>query len=501
MLLLAPPGSVGASSPYITGLRVTNGLGAALAGSSATTISPDGDGFRDTARLQFDLSTPATVRVRIASFRYRGKVVFDRRFSLRSGRQSLQWRPSFGIQPRTYVVRVTVHDGAAKPPAVAAVIRVLGIEAAFSQASYSPNATALLRLDSDRTELVLQLFRVGAYASRDGSLGEPVSEPVAMSRRRGRPNDVRVRIGDWPSGFYFARLTDVAGRSGYAPFVVRPRELGENRVGIVLPTYTWQAYNFRDNDRDGIGDTWYARKSNRLLLGRPYLDRGLPPFFRSYDLAFLRWLARGGRAVDVLADSDVTAAPSAAHLAAAYDLLVFPGHHEYVTRRELDLVGGFRDRGGNLAFLSANNFFWCVEVRGRTLVRVRKWRDLNRPEASLLGVQYVGGDHGEQQAPFVVRQSRHAGWLFAGTGLHPGSRFGRFGIEIDSVTPNSPRGTHVVAEIPNGLGRGLTAQMTYYETPSGAKVFSAGAFTLGGHANYEPIATILDNLYRRLARP
>jgi hypothetical protein len=91
--------------------------------------------------------------------------------------------------------------------------------------------------------------------------------------------------------------------------------------------------------------------------------------------------------------------------------------------------------------------------------------------------------------------------LFAGTGLRPGSRFGRFGIEIDSMTPDSPRGTHVVAEIPNGLGRGLTAQMTYYETRSGARVFSAGAFTLGGHANYEPIATILDNLYRRLAQP
>jgi hypothetical protein len=43
--------------------------------------------------------------------------------------------------------------------------------------------------------------------------------------------------------------------------------------------------------------------------------------------------------------------------------------------------------------------------------------------------------------------------------------------------------------------------MTYYESPSGAKVFSAGAFTLGGHANYEPIATILGNLYRRLANP
>lgn len=485
----------------ITGLRVTNGVGAAHGNSSATTISPDGDGFRDSARLQFDLSAPATVRVRIESLRYRGKVVFDRRFELRSGRHSMAWRPSPGVQPRTYVIRVIARDGAAAFPAPTSVVRVLGIEAAFGRASYPARAPALMRVETDRTDLTLQFFRVGAFPSRRDPIGEPVSKPVAIRTRRGGPSDLRVRIGDWPTGFYLARLTDARGRSGYAPFVLRPHELGENRVAVVLPTYTWQAYNFRDVDRNGIGDTWYARGSNRLRLGRPYLDRGLPPFFRSYDLAFLRWLARGNRTVDVLADSDVAAATSAAQLAAAYDLLVFPGHHEYVTRREFDLARGFRDQGGNLAFLSANNFFWRVEVYGRTLLRVRKWRNLNRPEASLLGVQYVGGDHGERQAPFVVRRSRHAGWLFAGTGLRPGSLFGRFGIEIDSVTPDSPRGVHIVAEIPNGLGRGLTAQMTYYETPSGAKVFSAGAFTLGGHANDEPIATILDNLYRRLARP
>ena len=498
-LLLAPPGSVGAWSPLVTGLRVTNGVGPG--GGTSTTISPDGDGFRDTARLEFSLSAPATVRVYIESLRYHGEVVFDRRFSLRAGRKTIVWRPSPGIPPRTYVVRLTVPGSRFASPIAAPVVRVLGIEAAFGRESYRARSRALLRVTTDRTDLTLQFFRVGAFRSSQEGLGEPVSEPVAVTTRRGRRSNLHVRIGDWPTGFYLARLTDGSGRFGYAPFVLRPRVLGENRVAVVLPTYTWQAYNFRDADRDGVGDTWYARAGNRVLLGRPYLDRGVPPFFRRYDLAFLRWLARGDRAVDILSDSDLAAAPSPAHLAAAYDLLVFPGHHEYVTQREFDLVRGFRDRGGNLAFLSANNFFWRVDVRGRTLVRVRKWRDLQRPESSLLGVQYVAGDHGERQAPFVVRQSPHTGWLFAGTGLRTGSRFGRFGIEIDVVTPASPPETHVVAEIPNALGRGLTAQMTYYESRSGAKVFSAGAFTLAGHANYEPIATILDNLYRRLANP
>jgi hypothetical protein len=481
------------------GLCVTNGVGPV--GGSSTTISPDGDGFRDTAKLEFRLSAPATLRVYIESLRYHGEVVFDRRFSLRAGRNTIDWRPSPGIPPRTYVIRITVPGDRRASPLLTPVVRVLGIEAAFRRESYRPQSLALLGVATDRMDLTLQFFRVGAFRSSQDALGEPVSEPVAVTTRRGRRNDLYVRIGDWPTGFYLARLTDGTGRFGHAPFVLRPRTLGESRVAVVLPTYTWQAYNFRDADRNGVGDTWYARPGNRVVLGRPYLDRGVPPFFQSYDLAFLRWLARGDRVVDILSDSDLDAAASPARLAAAYDLLVFPGHHEYVTRRELDLVRGFRDRGGNLAFLSANNFFWRVEVQGRTLVRIGKWRDLHLPEASLLGVQYVAGDHGERQAPFIIRRSRHAGWLFEGTGLRPGSRFGRFGIEIDSITPDSPRGTHVLAEIPNGLGRGLTAQMTYYETRPGAKVFSAGAFTLAGHANYEPVARILDNLYRRLAQP
>ena len=49
---------------------------------------------------------------------------------------------------------------------------------------------------------------------------------------------------------------------------------------------------------------------------------------------------------------------------AAYDLIVFPGHTEYVTRRMFDLIQGFRDLGGRLIFLSANNFFRRVDRSG-----------------------------------------------------------------------------------------------------------------------------------------
>ena len=84
--------------------------------------------------------------------------------------------------------------------------------------------------------------------------------------------------------------------------------------------------------------------------------------------------------------------------------------------------------------------------------------------------------------------------------MRPGSRFGHFGIELDRRTAASPPGTQVVAEIQNLDGSGLTAQMTYYER-RGAKVFAAGAFTLGGAALWPQVSQVLDNLWRRLTAP
>jgi hypothetical protein len=99
-----------------------------------------------------------------------------------------------------------------------------------------------------------------------------------------------------------------------------------------------------------------------------------------------------------------------------------------------------------------------------------------------------------------VRDAASTPWLFARTPLRRGSRLvPRGGIEIDATTRSSPRGTKVIAEIPRLFGPRFTAQMTYYETPRGAKVFAAGAFTLAGYI-WEPHAgTLVTNLWARLA--
>jgi hypothetical protein len=385
-------------------------------------------------------------------------------------------------------------------PSHAGTSRLGKLEAAFGRESYRPGEAARLALWRAGGDVTVQVFRTGPERVKTRGNSTMNGVPVATPARYRAGSRLRIRIGAWPTGVYFARVTARGGRVAFAPFVLRPRRLGEHRVAVVLPTLTWQSYNFRDDDRDGDADTWYAgdRSGRTVRLGRPHLNRGVPLRFRAYDLPFLHWLAWSNREVDYLAQIDVERANGAA-LRRAYDLIVFPGHHEYVTDAEFDAVTRFRDLGGNLAFLSANNFFWKVERRGNVLYKIAMWRDLGRPEAALVGIQYVTYGS-ELRGPYAVRNAGAAPWLFRGTGLRNGSRFGTFGIEIDRKTAASPRGTAVLAEIQNGHGPGKAGQMAYYETWRGAKVFAAGAFTLAGSATRSYGARLLENLWRHLAR-
>jgi hypothetical protein len=263
---------------------------------------------------------------------------------------------------------------------------------------------------------------------------------------------------------------------------------------VVEPTNTWQAYDFDD------GDSWYANAGvHDIALDRPYVGRGLPPHFAGYDLGFLRWYDRSGNVADFVADDDLERFASGARLRARYDLIVFPGHEEYVTAHVYDIVTAFRNLGGNLAFLSADNFFYAVQVRGDTMVGRTRWRDLGRPEAALVGAQYAGWELGRYpNRPYRIGTTSLAPWLFAGTGLRDGSLLGRYGIEVDQLTAASPADVRVLARIAGIFGPGISADMTYYRRGR-AQVFDAGVMNFGGSADWPVVSTLVANLWRRLA--
>ena len=377
------------------------------------------------------------------------------------------------------------------------------VEASFPLESYAPGSRARLVFVSKAKNVTLQFFKAGTEGRRpkasDVMLGSSMSARLLLGNVSPR-RTVRLPIGHWPSGVYFARLTARGRRVGYAPFVLRPHVLGEHRVAVVMPTQTWQAYNFRDEDGDHVGDTWYAdAHRNTVRLGRAFLNRGVPPHYKYYDEPFLRWLHASGKPVDYLSDAELNHVGSGRELARDYALIVFPGHHEYVTKHEYDVVTEFRNHGGNLMFLSANNFFWQVRIHGDVMTRVVRWRDIGRPEARLVGVEYFDWDHATgRRGPWIVRNVSAAPWIFAGSGLGFASRFASGGIEADSTDAHSPANVRVLARIPNIFGDGRSAEMTYYQH-HGAKVCAAGAFTLAGSVWQPPVERMIENLWTRLA--
>jgi N,N-dimethylformamidase beta subunit-like, C-terminal len=510
-----------ALAPALHDLQVGNGS-APFAGDRRllTTVSPNGDGFRDAAVVSFRLTRPATVRMdAVATNMVRAgqtstSSVWHTTRRLRAGPQVLVWRPARSTQPRTYILRLRVGTrvyGDYEPNGKqdAPVVRVQGVDAAFTRRSYAPGEGAELKLATDARTLRLQVF---AYQSpgrpseqdlRTAGLAKTGPIRIDWSGHRSRPALLRVvRAGDWPSGLYFVRASAADGRVGYAPFIVRPRRLGTQRVAVVLATNTWAAYNFADADGDGWGDSWYVSgRHNSVDLRRPFLDFGVPFRFRDWDLEFIAWLNRTGRSVDFLSDDDLDGVRTGDELAQRYDLVVFPGHEEYVTRHAYDVIERYRDVGGNLMFLAANNLYRRVERSGQRLVRRATWRRLGRPESAVVGVQYVGSDHGQRQAGYVVAGATSAPWAFAETGLVDGDAFGRYGIEIDARTAASPQGIQVLAHIPNLMGAGRSAEMTYYETAAGAKVFAAGALNFGASLGQPAVDRLLANVWTRLSAP
>jgi hypothetical protein len=515
-------------APRLLGLKVGNGSHP-FAGDRPllTTVSPNGDGLRDRAIVSFTLTAPARVRLDVVSTDSvkrsapLAQTVWTETVKLRAGKRRLVWRPKRATPDRTYVLRLIVigrHGarrlyGLPRPvphaAATAPVVRVQGISAAFTRRSYAPGDSADVSVATDAKSLRFQVYALTKIPHpteqdlRTG--GEAMTPAVTLDwhGNRDAPALVHVvRAGDWPSGLYFLRITANDGRVGYAPFILRPARLGTNRVAVVLSTNTWQAYNFDDSNGDGWGDSWYVSAAYRRIdLRRPYQDFGVPFRFRDWDLTFVSWLASTGKQVDFLSDDDLAQLAGGDELARRYDLVVFPGHEEYVTAHEYDVVQRYRDLGGNLLFLSANNFFWKVVRRGPYLTRVGEWRRLGRPEAQLAGVQFDAGDYGGRQGPYEVTGASTEPWAFAGTGLADGAAFGRYGFEIDKRAPSSPRDTHVLARIANLMGPGRSAEMTYYETRRGAKVFAAGALNFAASADDPAVSRLLENVWARLSRP
>jgi hypothetical protein len=334
----------------------------------------------------------------------------------------------------------------------------------------------------------------------------------------------------WKTGAYVGVLTTADGKyRSHVPFTVRDR--GPADLLLVLPDVTWQAYNLYPEDGHTGASLYHAWDGDGRLLGeseaattvsfdRPYAGAGLPLHVgHAYD--FIRWAERYGYDLAYADARDL----HAGHVdPTRYRGLVFPGHDEYWSanmRRTVELA---REHGTSLVFLSANTMYWQVElgpspsgVPDRLLTcRKRRgpgrpvlWREIDRHEQQLVGIQYAG--RVPEPHPLIVRNADH--WLWEATGAHEGDEVeGLVAGEADRYFPRTPLPEHedriLLAHSPYTDSEGVLRhqETSLYRAPSGALVFASGTFAWSpsldrpGHVDtrvQRATANLLDRICKR----
>ena len=159
-------GTSASSAPLLVGLHLGNGSSRfAGDGRLVTTISPNGDRFRDAALIRFRLLGVTRVRMTVNRTTGRLRPVYSHSYRLGPGRHTLRWAPPASRGPRTYLVRLVATDRAGRRTSFGAtsagagpspVIRVQGIDAAFRLESYRPAQFASLSVRTDAAHLTAE---------------------------------------------------------------------------------------------------------------------------------------------------------------------------------------------------------------------------------------------------------------------------------------------------------------------------------------------------------
>ncbi len=351
-------------------------------------------------------------------------------------------------------------------------------------------------------------------------------------------------------GLYYFHAKGESGEFFSFPLVVAPRAPAA-KVAVLASTNTWNAYNafggrsnyimaakmidtpivnskadlprYKLND---YGEWRSAETFAPLSFDRPEPYNHVPENVECTDpiegrqachLApaewrLLGWLEREGVAYDLYAD---------AHLhdgtldLDAYRVLILSTHPEYWSAEAYWRVKRWVfERGGRLMYLGGNGVNCAAELLdGGTAMRcVNSWpagcesrfHAHVESEANLLGVVFT--DPGAMTvAPYEVVRPEH--WVFEGTALRKGDRFGtrmlhaRYGDgasghETDKVSPSSPKNVELLAKGLNPDGGG--AHMVIFDTPHGGAVFSVGSITFPTALLCdEPCSQITANVLRR----
>jgi hypothetical protein len=369
----------------------------------------------------------------------------------------------------------------------------------------------------------IDVYRIGWYNGTGGRLMQhvgplngttqatcPINSSTGLIECNWADSYTLATQTTWTSGIYLAVLKNAANYQNFIVFVVRD----DSRVAPLMyqqPVTTYQAYNDYPNDNQTgkslydfnsygsttIGGTHGAVK---VSFDRPYMDNGSGGDFFSWEINFIRWMEKSGYDVTYTTSVDTHTNGSAL---LNYRGFISSGHDEYWSKTMYDAAIAARDAGINLAFFGANSVYTQIRfeasstgVPNRVMVCYRdasidpntdptletvNWRDapLNRPEQTLVGVQFISQVPWNSQtgfATYVVNNSSN--WVYAGTGFTDGATVpGIVGYEADQFFtgtpgPNAVAGTFTL--LSHSTWSGGYGNSSVYQAPSGAWVFGAG---------------------------
>ena len=281
------------------------------------------------------------------------------------------------------------------------------------------------------------------------------------------------------------------------------------------------------------------------------------PHLLSCDLYIVDWLDEKGISYDTIDDESLHA--EGLELLSHYNVVMTGTHPEYWTLEMLRALKAYMTCGGRVMYLGGNGFYWVTSFDAARphVVEIRRgyaglrtwtsepgechhsttgelgglWRYRGIPPQSLVGVGFASACGLEPARPYRRTKAsydpKHA-FIFAGIGdevigdfgIHMG---GAAGWELDIVDPllGTPPNTVVLAssfghsdayqrtieELQAGeAGHGgsqdphVRADLTYFEGPNGAAVFSVGSISWCGslsHDNYQNnISRVTENVLR-----
>jgi hypothetical protein len=382
------------------------------------------------------------------------------------------------------------------------------IEGYADRVSVHPGEPVRLFVSTTSPTWTVTAFRIGAYPGTGGARiwaspprpGGLQPAPVVQAPRTTvvapwQPS-LTVDTTRWPSGDYLLRLDAADGPQQFVPLTVATPD-NTGRIVIVNAVTTWQAYNrWGGYSLYAAATGRYPDRSRAVSFDRPYQARDMQGAgdFLYFERPLVQFAERTGLPLGYATDVDLHATP---HLLDGARAMVTLGHDEYWSQAERDAATAARDRGVNLAFLGGNEIYRHIRLEPSPLGPDRvevdyksftedpvsrtdppeatpQWRDppFPRPESMLLGNFYQCNP---VQADMVAVDPGN--WLLSGI-VTQGQVLPRMiGNEYERVDLRepTPRPIEVLFHSPVTCGgKQDFADATYYTTPSGAAVFSAG---------------------------